>query len=220
MAVPEALQNLVLKKLEAQQSYFDASGRPTMQMQIFWQQTVQALMDTINALVASDLNQDDLLEAILAAQAAADAAQAAAEAADAAAANAQTAADDVTNAQELGASYVSGVTITATDAGTDATITISAHTRHYPQPDGTTTDVSVNGGSLTGRAYSTAYYIYYDDAARAGGAVTYLSTTSQTTAAQIGDRHVVGAVTTPAAAAADTGGNYVSPPGAGNISYQ
>jgi hypothetical protein len=73
MAVPTALQNLKLKMLEAQQSYFDTSGRPTIQMQIFWQQTATALMDVITALVESDANQDDLLDQILAAQNSADA---------------------------------------------------------------------------------------------------------------------------------------------------
>jgi hypothetical protein len=112
---------------------------------------------------------------------------------------------------------VTGATITATDAGADVTITISAHTRHYPQPDGSTVDVAVSGGSLTGRAYSTTYYIYYDDPSRAGGAVTYQSTTSEATAAQIGDRHTVGGVTTPAALGAPKTGGYTRPPGPGQV---
>jgi hypothetical protein len=154
---------------------------------------------------------------ILDVQAATDAANAAAAAADAAAVAAQTTADDITSANALGNSYVTGITITATDAGADVTITISAHTRHYPQPDGTTVDVAVSGGSLTGRAYSTTYYVYYDDASRAGGAVTYQSTTSEATAAQIGDRHTVGGVETPAALGAPKTGGYTRPPGPGQI---
>jgi hypothetical protein len=154
---------------------------------------------------------------ILDVQAATDAANAAAAAADAAAAAAQTTADDITSSNALANSFVTGATITATDVGSDVTITISAHTRKYPQPDGSTVDVAVSGGSLTARAYSTTYYIYYDDPSRAGGAVTYQSTTSQATAAQIGDRHTVGGVATPAALGAAKTGGYTSPPGPGQI---
>lgn len=174
----------------------------------------KALMNKNFGLVEEAIaNLEDQVALIAAAQAAADAANAAAAAADAAAANAQTAADDVTEASALANSYVSGATVAATDAGANVTVTISAHTRHYPQPDGSTVDVSVSGGSVTALAYSTTYFIYYDDAARAGGAVTYQATTSSTSAAQIGDRHMVGSVLTPAALAAPTGGSYVSPPG-------
>ena len=179
------------------------SGLPSLDFTVYWQQVIGGIVDAINAVAA--------------AQAAADAANAAAAAADTAATNAQTAADEVTSAQELGSSYVSGATITATDVGSDVTITISAHTRHYPQPDGTTVDVAVNGGSVTGRAYATKYWLYYDQASRAGGAVSYLSTTTETTAAQIGDRHVVGSVLTPVALAGPTGGGVVRPPGSGSI---
>lgn len=217
MAVPDALQNLKLKMLEAQQRYVDEQGRPTLQFQMHWQETMNAIMDTIAALVVSDSAQDDLLDEILAAQTAAAAANAAAAAANTAAANAQSAADDVTETQELATSYVSGATITATDVGADVTITISAHTRNYPQPDGSVTSVAVNGGSLTGRNYSTSYFIYYDDPARTGGAVTYQSTTSEATAAQVGDRHTVGSVITPAALGAPSDGRYVRPPGPGAI---
>jgi hypothetical protein len=181
-------------------------GVVSPEFQIWWQEVVEAIEGEVGALEAAD-----------AANAAAAAALAAAASATAAAASAQTTADDITTANELASSYVTGATITATDAGADITITISAHTRHYPQPDGSTIDVAVSGGSLTGRAYSTTYYIYYDDASRAGGAVTYQSTTSEATAAQIGDRHTVGGVETPAAAGAPTGGAYTRPPGPGQI---
>jgi hypothetical protein len=171
---------------------------------------IAGLQDTIDAVIAAQAAAD-------AANAAAAAAGAAATAADAAATSAQTTADNITDANEIGTSFVSGCTITATDAGTDVTITISAHTRKYPQPDGSTVDVAVNGGSLTGRAYTTLYYVYYDDPTRAGGAVTYASTTSDTTAAQLGDRHLVGSVLTPAAAGGPTGGGTVRGPGVGSV---
>lgn len=187
------------------------------EFQVWWQQVVEAIEESLNSL-------QDAIDAVAAAQAAADAAQTAADAAntaaataDAAAASAQTTADDITAASTLANSYVTGLTLSATDAGADATITISAHTRHYPQPDGTTVDVAVSGGTLTARSYSTDYFIYYDDAARVGGAVSYQSTTSEATAAQVGDRHTVGEVMTPAALAADTGGSGTRAPGVGTI---
>lgn len=196
------------------------SNSSGLAFQKLWQRNCEAIESAIGSLA-------DAIAAVAAAQAAADAAQtaadtanAAAAAADTAATNAQATADDITASSSLSDSYVTGVTITGTDAGTDVTVSISAHTRHYPQPDGSTVDVSVNAGSLTALAYSTAYYIYYDDAARTGGAVSYHATTSDATAAQIGDRHTVGALTTPAAAASPTGGDYVRPPGPSGMQLQ
>lgn len=157
--------------------------------------------------------QGGILDAITAAQDAADTAHAAADAANTAASNAQTAADTVTADASLTNSYVTGLTLQGTDAGSDATVTISGHTRVY----GDGTSVSVTGGNVAGLAYSTPYYIYYDQASRAGGAVTYQATTSQSTAAQTGDRHLVGLVTTPAALGGAVNGDGVLPPGVGNI---
>lgn len=197
---------LKLPRLQSRVAVTDRAGLPDRAFHQWWDNFARTLETAVNDLA-------DSVAAIAAAQAAADAANAAAAAADAAALAAQGAADDAAATSSLANSGVTGATITATDAGADATITISAHTRVYG--DGTT--VSVNGGSITGRAYSTLYYIYYDQASRAGGAVTYLSTTSESTAAQTGDRHLVGVVTTPAAAAPDTGGDYVGAPGLGSI---
>jgi hypothetical protein len=176
------------------------------QWQVWWEEVAEAVETAFN-------NLEDTVTAIAAAQAAADAANIAAAAADAAAANAQTTADDITNSNALGESYVSGVTMTAADVGADATITISAHTRHYPQPDGSTVDVAVTGGTVTGLAFDTLFYVYYDDPTRAGGAVTYAADTDDATAAQLGDRHTVGAIRTPLNGAADTGGATTRPPG-------
>lgn len=188
-----------------------------LQFQIWWQGVVDSLKaqeDAQDELIAS---LSEAVDAITAAQDAADAANAAAAAADASAAAAQSTADSITETNELATSYVSGVTITATDVGSDVTIAISAHTRHYPQPDGSTVDVAVSGASLTGKAYSTRYFITYTDPSRAGGAVSYSATTTEP--AQIGDLHVVGSVLTPAAAAGPTGGSGVRPPGSGSIAY-
>jgi hypothetical protein len=132
-------------------------------------------------------------------------------AAQTAADEAQAAAAAAAGISELTDSYVSGLTITATDAGSDVTISVSAHTRHYPQPDGTTRDVSVNAGSVLAQPYSTNLWIYYDQASRAGGAVTYAAATAPV--AQVGDRHSVGGVATPAALGAPVPGKPVRAPG-------
>jgi hypothetical protein len=180
----------------------DGAGTVSGYFQSKWQTVMEQIETALNSVIA--------------AQEAADLANAAAEAADTAASAAQTAADDAATAatdanaaSALATSGASGLTMTATDAGTDATITISAHTRVY----GDGTSVSVNGGSLTGRAYSTAYYVYYDQASRAGGTVTYQSTTTEATAAQTGDRHSLGAVMTPAGGGGPVTGNNNLPPG-------
>lgn len=197
---------LKLPRLQSRTAIADKQGMPDRAFHQWWDKFAGSIEDAFNQLEAA-------VAAIAAAQAAADAANAAAAAADAAAVAAQNAADDAAGAAALGNSGVTGVTITATDAGANVTVTISGHTRVYG--DGTT--VSVNSGSVTALAYTTTYYIYYDQASRAGGAVTYLATTSQTTAAQTGNRHLVGVVTTPAAAGAPIDGDYVGPPGVGGI---
>lgn len=174
--------------------------------QLWWQQVV-------DKVEAQETAQDTLLAQIVAAQNAA-----AAAAADAAAA--QSTADTAEKNDKISSSWTSpGSVLTATDAGSDATITIAAHTRNYG--DGTT--VSVSGASKTGKAYSTAYYVYYNDPSLAGGAVSYQVTTSATTAApnKTSGRHFVGKVTTPAAAAPPTTGGTVPPGGyAGANEYE
>ncbi len=218
-----------LPRLPGNVRLVDKAGAALMVFIRWW----QSVMEKIEAQEAS---QDDLIQAladavaaIADAQAAADAANAAAAAADAAASDAQTAADDAAAAaiaadaaaaqaaadQSLASSGVTGATLTATDAGSNATVTISSHTRLY----GDGTSVSVTGGSVTALAYSTLYFVYYDQASRAGGSVTYAATTSQTTAAQTGDRHLVGQVTTPAALGVDIGGFYVGVAGIGGIYF-
>ena len=127
-------------------------------------------------------------------------------------------ATNITVSQSLATSYVSGATITATDAGANVTISVSAHNRYYPQANGSVSYVTVNAGSVTGLAYSTQYFIFYDDPARTGGTVTYQQTNNAVYAAQLGELHVVGAVTTPAALGAPIGGSYTRPPGSGAIS--
>lgn len=198
MAIPPIVLDLLLPF----ERIATDSGTATGDFQAKWQRVMEEIETAVNAVID--------------AQNAADAANAAAAAADAAAVAAQTAANTANTAAEtaaadssLASSGASGLTMTASDAGTDATVTISAHTRIY----GNGTSVSVNGGTVTGLAYSTGYFIYYDQASRAGGAVTYQATTSAATAAQTGDRHSLGAVTTPAGGGGPVDGNVNLPPG-------
>lgn len=136
-------------------------------------------------------------------------AQTAANAAQTAADNAAASAAGATGLTSVVNSGVDANPLTAIDAGTDATIQIAAHNRLYP--DGSSTPV--NPGSISALAYATEYWVYYDDPSRAGGAVTYQTTTTEAVAAQAGDRHLVGKITTPAAAAPDTSGLYKKYPG-------
>lgn len=94
--------------------------------------------------------------------------------------------------------------LTGTDAGTDATISFLAHTRVYSDKS-----VSISAGSLTGLAYSTGYYLYYDDATRSSATPTVVATTDYTLAYNsptYPNRHNLGYIVTPAAAAGDTSG--------------
>jgi hypothetical protein len=103
--------------------------------------------------------------------------------------------------------------LTAVDAGTTATITVSNHIRVYA--DGTT--VSISGGAAhTGLTSGTAYGAYYDDLTLAETAPTIILTTTlkNTYAAAAEGRHFLGIVTTPPAGSGKTftgGGAY--PPG-------
>lgn len=93
--------------------------------------------------------------------------------------------------------------LTATDAGSNATINISSFTMQTSSKGA----VSVNSGSVTALSYSTLYYVYYDDATLAGGSVTFNVTTTKTTAINGSGRFFVGSIVTPAATAPDTTGN-------------
>lgn len=102
--------------------------------------------------------------------------------------------------------------LTASDAGSDATITVAGHTRYY----GDETSLAVSGGAITGLAYSTVYAVYYDDPTRADTTPAYAAT-DQLEEGQsnfVAGRHLVGTVETPAAAGPPTTGG-TSPPGSG-----
>lgn len=192
-----ALAPLKLPRLATNFRIVDDKGLATVEFQLFWQEAMEAVEEAFNGIAG----------ALVAAGIALDAADVALAAADAA----QTAADETTASSSLASSYVTGLTVSAVDAGSDATIDISAHTRVYATNP--PTSVSVNAGSVTGLAYSTVYYIYYDQASRAGGAVTYQVSTDVNDVAQINDRHSVATATTPAAAAPPNDGSPVLPPG-------
>ena len=111
----------------------NADGTVNGDFQSKWQRAMEEIENSVNAVI-------DAQNAADAANAAAAAADAAAAAADSAAAAAQGAADTVAADSSLASSGVSGLTMTATDAGADATITISAHTRIYG--DGTSVSLA------------------------------------------------------------------------------
>ena len=102
--------------------------------------------------------------------------------------------------------------LTATDAGSNATISIAAFTMRTSSKG----DISENSGSITTLSYSTLYYIYFDDPTLAGGAVTYAATTTKTTAINGVGRFFVGSIITPKAGAPDSIGNSDGGVGAQN----
>lgn len=115
------------------------------------------------------------------------------------------------------------VVVSAADAGTDATITIAAHTRIYPvQGTIDVPDVVIPAPvDLTGLAFSTLYAVYYDDLTLADTTPTYVSTTDLAAAA-VGaapGRHFVGTITTPADGGGGTTGGGGTPPGGGGGEY-
>jgi hypothetical protein len=172
------------------------------QFQIWWQQVIESISGEFGAL-----------QTALDALAAANAAQADATAAQSSANTAQSTANTVKRDDGIASSWTSpGTILSAADAGSNATITVSDHTRKYNDVN----SVSVNAGSVTGLAYSTSYDVYYDQTSRAGGAVTYHATTNPNTGmpGAAAGRHYCGTITTPAAAAPPTSGG-VNPPSTG-----
>lgn len=117
----------------------------------------------------------------------------------------------------INSSYTRGLTLTATDAGSDASIVISNHTRDYSSKQ--FPNVSITGTTLTGLSYGTTYLLYYDDQTMIDTTPTFVST-ELAEAFTSGDepyRHYVGAVITPASGAADTGGGGSTPPGTSDV---
>lgn len=216
-----------LPRLTRDQAVVDKEGRAQIIFQRWWQSVVEKIETAINGLDVALDALADAVAAIQSAQEAADAANAAAENAQAAASSAQAAAEGANTAAEsaqgsadaanvqagLLASFPEGVTLDASDTGSDAQIVINAHTRTY----GDGTSVAVSGGVIAALAYSTKYYVFYDDPDQAGGSVSYFASSNEADAAQTNGRHTVGSVTTPAAAGSPNSGAGVRPPGVGAI---
>jgi hypothetical protein len=130
---------------------------------------------------------------------------------------AQTTADTVKLNHAINTGYPAPADIlTASDAGSSATVSVAAHSRVY----GDISSVSVNSGSITGLAYSTDYFVYYDQSSRAGGTVTYVADTNANHAmpTKAAGRHYCGKVTTPAAGGGSTTGGSTPPSGGSGIS--
>lgn len=200
-------------------SFVDDKGRLTMRAQLWLQDALKQLYDEFGALAAAQAAEQaaDLANsaamaanaAALDAQGAANNAQGAANNAQGAANNAQGAADAAAQAQALASSGVTGLAMSAIDAGSSATIIISGHTRVY----GDGSSVVVSGGSVNGLGYETDYYVYYSDPDRSGGAVTYQASTNPDNAIQVGDTHSVGEIVTPPSAGPSRDGYPYPPPG-------
>jgi hypothetical protein len=92
--------------------------------------------------------------------------------------------------------------LTSQDNGSTAKITIASHTRQYGFGL-----LSLNAGSITGLAFGTKYYVYYDDPTYSGGAVTYQATSVLQTIAASNHRIFVSSITT-----ATNGGGSTNPP--------
>lgn len=92
----------------------------------------------------------------------------------------------------------------AVDAGTNATINVGATSWEYPSSAGSS--VTRAAGTITGRAYSTTYYICFDDDTLANTTPTYIALTNEADIRAVAGRHYIGVVTTPASGGAPAGG--------------
>jgi hypothetical protein len=193
---------LRLPRLPREVAIVDKEGKPGQSFQRWWQSVVEkieaqeASQDAIIAdlaQVVSDLS--DAVDAITAAQATADAAKL---------------------ANAISASWTAPTTtLTAQDAGTDATITVLAHTRHY---DDDQAPVSIVTADITGLAFDTTYGVYYDDAARTDTTPAFVATTDGVICRHnyVAGRHFVGFVKTPVDGGTPAAGGS-QPPGGGGV---
>lgn len=183
---------LRIPTLDQRSPIVDKDGRATTEFLRKFNDALKRIVELLNQIAALPEIQEQLAnldETVAAAQEAIEAAQQAADAAT-----------QQTEAQKreaaIQSSYIDPASVLTADP---TTITIAAHTRFY----GDGTSAPVNGGMIAASAPSDVDFVFYDDPDRDGGAVTYqLSTTPPV---QTGDRHVVGAVTIPAAGTQDGG---------------
>lgn len=159
--------------------------------------TIQLIVDTLAGL--------DIIvrrvEAVAASQAATAAAQAA-----------------IASEQALINSYTDPTVALSAQTQADGTVTVTIvnHSRVYADPD--KTRVAVSGGTISGLALNSQYYVYYDDRSRKGGTVAYQYTMDNTVAAQVNGRHSMGGIATGGATDTDPiDGGGVSPPGSSRV---
>ena len=167
----------------------------------YWDETLNQLEKTLNAI----LDIPAIQQAVLDAQAAANTAQAAAD-------TAQAVVDNQASETSLVNSYTSGFTPPLITADNLGNVTIANHTRVYGDPT-LNPNRSVTGATIPTTATANQIVrVYYDDPTRVGGAVTYLYTIDPAAPpVQSGNRHSVGAVEIPAAGTND--GYNQTPPG-------
>lgn len=104
--------------------------------------------------------------------------------------------------------------LSSSDTGTNAKITVAAHTRIYG--DGST--LAITGPTdITGLSYGTLYAVYYDDTTLSDTTPAYVATTTLTDAQanKAAGRHFCGNITTATAGGAATSGDGPRPPGGG-----
>lgn len=167
----------------------------------YWDETMFQIEKNINALISLPLIE----QAVLDAQAAANAAQTAADTATTAASASATEASLVNSFPSIAVAPILSV-------DSIGTIMVFAHQRVYGDSSINPT-VSVSGATLvTGATSGQVVRVYYDDPTRAGGSVTYMWTVDPTAPpVQGSNRHSVGVVTVPGAGSSD--GSGVKPPG-------
>lgn len=166
----------------------DSRGCATPAFQRQWDDTIRAIVNSINGTTAAQ------------------------DAANAAQATATGAAKDT---KLLNSYTVPSAVLSASDAGASATITVAPHTRVYG--DGSSVVIAA-GDVFTGLAYSTAYAVYYDDLTLSTATPSYVLTSAIAAAQfdPVTGRHKVGSINTPASGGSGTTGGG-SPPGGGPI---
>jgi hypothetical protein len=141
------------------------------EFQVWWQQVVEQIE-------AQETSQNDLITGL---------------------ANAQADIVDAQNRLAIGLSWtVPSKVMTASDAGSSASIAIASHTRIYANG----LQNALPAATLTGLAYSTAYGVYYDPTSLGDSSPVYHATTDLKTAQHnyVPLRVMVGVIETPAAA--------------------
>lgn len=201
---------LFLPRFRREITLVDKNGRPTSAFHQWWDRMAKNIEESFNDLteVVSDISDLQAEMALRIAEI-----EEALAAANAAQADATAAARE---AARLNSYPAPNSVLSAEDVGTDCTITIDAHTRVYPvQGSIDVPDVSITSGTVTGLAFETDYWIYYDDETLISTTPTFQATTSSATAmvGAAAGRHYVGFITTPADGASGTGGIGGTPPG-------